>query len=96
MLVKIALPQMRDDLEFAWHNFERTIDCKDFTISVLMDELRFAERQYMMNFKNHVENIDRFIDMFNERLEELKNSHETDVSAIFQYLQLYVIKILDF
>lgn len=71
---------MRNDLEFAWHSFERVIDCKDFTISLLMDELKFAERQYSMNFKNHLENIDKFIDMYHERLEELKLDHDIQVS----------------
>lgn len=76
MLIRIALPQIRDDLLFAWQNFERTVDCKDFTISLLMDELKYAEYQYSMNFKNHVENIDRFIDMYHERLEEIKSDHD--------------------
>lgn len=70
---------MRDDLDFAWNNFERTIDCKDFTISLLMDELKLAERQYMMNFKNHIEHIDKFIDKYRETLEELKQQHEFKV-----------------
>lgn len=80
MLVKIALPEMRNDLEFAWHNFERTIDCKDFTISLLMDELRLAERQSVMSYQNHMENIDRLIDIYHERLEEIQDFHNTKVS----------------
>lgn len=73
---------MRDDLEFAWHNFERIVDCKDFTISLLLEELRYAERQYSMNFKNHLENIDIFIDIYQERLEEIQRDHDIQVILI--------------
>ncbi|KAG5893054.1 hypothetical protein JTB14_014834 [Gonioctena quinquepunctata] len=84
MLINIALPAMRDNLEFAWHNFERVIDCKDFTISLLMDELREAEEQYMMNHKNHIENIDKLIDFFHERVEELQDDNDRQISVMRQ------------
>ncbi|CAH1967116.1 unnamed protein product [Acanthoscelides obtectus] len=82
LLIEKALPGMRDDLEFAWNNFERVIDCKDFTISLLMDEIRDAEQQYMLNYKNHVEHIDKLIDMFRERLEELAADNEHQLTKL--------------
>lgn len=82
MLIKIAIPRMREDLEFAWHNFERVIDAKDFTISLLMDELKDAEEQYMCNLRNHVENIDKLIEMFRDRLEELNENNTRELEAL--------------
>ncbi|KAJ8944690.1 hypothetical protein NQ318_015898 [Aromia moschata] len=79
MLVNLALPKMREDLEFAWHNFERVVDCKNFTISLLMDELKEAEDSYMLNAKNQVECIDKLIGLFNERIEELQADYENEI-----------------
>lgn len=85
MLQRIALPRMREDLQYAWHNFERIIDAKDFTISLLMDELRDSEEQYMMNLRNHVENIDSLIDKFRFRIHELRESGERDIKELTNY-----------
>ncbi|KAF2879834.1 hypothetical protein ILUMI_26361 [Ignelater luminosus] len=82
MLVKISLPRMRADLQFAWHNFERIIDSKDFTISLLMDEIKAAEEQYMMNLRCHSENIDSLIIRFRDRLIELKQDSEAQIEAM--------------
>lgn len=82
MLIKISVPRMREDLEFAWHNFERVIDSKDFTISLLMDELKDAEEQYMFNLRSHVENIDRLIQMLRDRLEELKENNKLELEEL--------------
>ncbi|KAJ8938791.1 hypothetical protein NQ314_011327 [Rhamnusium bicolor] len=82
MLIKIALPKMKEDLEFAWHNFERVIDCKNFIISLLKDEIRDAEEQYMMNVRNHIEHVEKLIDMFHVRLEELQQDNDTQLMKL--------------
>lgn len=82
MLVKISLPRMRSDLQFAWHNFERIIDSKDFTISLLMDEIKAAEEQYMLNLRCHSENIDSLITRFRDRLTELRQDSEGQIEAM--------------
>lgn len=82
MLLKITLPKMRQNLEYAWHNFERIIDSKDFQISLLMDEIKDAEEQYMIGIRNHIENIDKLIGAFRERLYELKWKHEDAVKKL--------------
>lgn len=85
MLQRIALPRMKEDLQYAWHNFERVIDAKDFTISLLMDEIRESEEQYMMNLKSHVENIDSLIDNFKFRIQELRENGERDIKELTNY-----------
>ncbi|XP_023016452.2 dynein regulatory complex subunit 2 [Leptinotarsa decemlineata] len=87
MLINISLPAMRNDLEFAWHNFERVIDCKDFTISMLLDEIRNAEEQYLRNYRNHLENINKLIDLFDERMGELQIENERQISEIRQHFE---------
>ncbi|RZC38942.1 hypothetical protein BDFB_007694 [Asbolus verrucosus] len=82
MLVKVALPRMREELEFAWHNFEKVVDCKDFTISLLMDELKDAEEQNMHNFRAHLDSMDKLLDMLNDRLEELRNDYDLEVEEM--------------
>lgn len=82
MLINISLPNIRNELQFAWHNFEHIIDCKDFKISFLMDELRDAQEQYMMNFRNHLQNIENLIDIFYARSEELQNNNQKQVRKL--------------
>lgn len=75
---------MKEDLVYAWHNFERAIDAKDFTISLLMDEIRDSEEQYMMNLRNHVENVDRLIQMFKDQVEEFKGEAKRLVADLIR------------
>ncbi|XP_018328124.1 dynein regulatory complex subunit 2-like [Agrilus planipennis] len=82
MLIDITLPRMREDLQFAWHNFERVVDTKDFTISLLMDELGEAEEQYLMNFRQHCDNIDLLIRRFRDRLDDLKDDYEDSLNKL--------------
>lgn len=82
MLLKIALPRMHEDLRFAWHNFERTVDAKDFTISILMDEICDAEQQYMINLRSHSENIDTLVTKFKDQLNELEHNSFADLDAM--------------
>lgn len=82
LLMKISASHMKDELEYAWHNFERLIDTKDFTISLLMDEIRDAEEQYMLNLRQHSENIDRLIRMFHDKLQEMKEDNHRNVQEL--------------
>ncbi|XP_030752108.1 dynein regulatory complex subunit 2-like [Sitophilus oryzae] len=82
MLMDIKVVEMRKDLEFAWHNFERVIDCKDFTISLLMDELDKANWQYFFNLKTHSEQIDNLIRMFEDMVHELDTDFNNQVDEL--------------
>ncbi|XP_072392692.1 dynein regulatory complex subunit 2 [Diabrotica undecimpunctata] len=82
LLIDIELPHIRDELEFAWHNFELVIDNKDFAISLLMDELKHAEEQYTMNCNNHIEHIDKLLDMYKERMEELQRDYNKEITKL--------------
>ncbi|GJQ74531.1 hypothetical protein Trydic_g21396 [Trypoxylus dichotomus] len=93
MLLDIAIPEMRKELEYAWHSFERIIDAKDFHISLLMDEIRNSEEQYMMNIRSHCENVDRLIQLFKEQLEELKVDNENAVQDLQANNEMEVAKI---
>ncbi|RZC38943.1 hypothetical protein BDFB_007696 [Asbolus verrucosus] len=82
MLMKVTLPRMREELEYAWHSFERVIDNKDFTISLLMDEIKDAEEQYMHNFRNHLENVDKLVARFSDRLADFKIEYGAGVQKL--------------
>lgn len=82
LLMKISVTRMREDLRYAWHNFERIIDSKDFTISLLMDEVRDAEEQYLINIRNHNESIDRLIRMFRDKLQEMKEDNQRELEEL--------------
>ncbi|CAG9766914.1 unnamed protein product [Ceutorhynchus assimilis] len=76
MLIDIAMPDMLKDLEFAWYNFERVADCKDFAISLLLDELDMAKQQGSLNLVTHMEHINKLIQMFDDRMHELNDDYK--------------------
>ncbi|XP_076252117.1 dynein regulatory complex subunit 2-like [Rhynchophorus ferrugineus] len=84
MMMNIKVVEMRKDLEFAWHNFERVIDSKDFIISLLMDELDKANQQYFLNLKSHSEQIDKFIQMFEDRIHELDTDYKNQIEVLLK------------
>lgn len=79
MMMKIAEPHMKEELEWAWISFERSVDNKDMEIALYLEELRNSENQYSMNFKNHLEHLDEFISVFLGRMDELKTEFNNNV-----------------
>lgn len=84
MLVKISHENIRKELDYAWHNFERITDAKDFTINLLMDEIKEAEEQYINNIRGHVEDIDKLIGVFKNRTLELKMDYERETDNMIR------------
>ncbi|GAB1868026.1 Dynein regulatory complex subunit 2 [Camponotus japonicus] len=78
MMMRIKMPQIEEDVEIAWRNFDRALDIKDYRISFLMDELAESEEQYQRNIRSHTETIDRLLGMYGERMQrEEKNYRKT-------------------
>ncbi|XP_050447034.1 dynein regulatory complex subunit 2-like [Cataglyphis hispanica] len=78
MMMRIKMPQIVEDVEVAWRNFDRALDIKDYRISFLMDELAESEEQYQKNIRSHTETIDRLLGMYTERIQrEEKNYRKT-------------------
>ncbi|KAK4883293.1 hypothetical protein RN001_006612 [Aquatica leii] len=82
MLIGIALPRMRADLEYAWHSFERIIDFKDFEISLLLDELNDGEEQSLMNFRNHSEHIHNLFLKYGDYLKNFQKDYEANLNQV--------------
>lgn len=82
MLTKATLPKIRDDLEFAWQYFERVMDVKDFTISLHMDEVDFAQEQYMMSNRRQFEDIEQVMHLFKDHLKDIQADFDQNVSEL--------------
>lgn len=87
MLIKIHLPFMKEELIRSWQQYEKAIDCRDFTISLRMDDLHFAQRQRDMAFRNSIRNIDTLIDIYQDKLLDLKAQFEMDVGELQEHLK---------
>ncbi|KAL6440135.1 hypothetical protein ACFW04_003030 [Cataglyphis niger] len=78
MMMRIKMPQIMEDVEVAWRNFDRALDIKDYRISFLMDELAESEEQYQKNIRSHTETIDRLLGIYTDRIQrEEKNYRKT-------------------
>ncbi|ENN76352.1 hypothetical protein YQE_07129, partial [Dendroctonus ponderosae] len=82
LLIGLKVPEMRKDLEFAWHHFERLVDCKDFAISLLLDELDKANGQYFLNMKTHSEHIDQLLQMFADQVQQLQQDYSNQAEEL--------------
>lgn len=84
LLLKYGLEKARNDLEFAWMNFERTMDYKDTVISLMIDERDSADDQNLQNFKNHMMNIEKINDLFHQVLSEMQFDYDNFVNALVE------------
>ncbi|XP_012284536.1 LOW QUALITY PROTEIN: coiled-coil domain-containing protein 65-like, partial [Orussus abietinus] len=79
---KVTLPSFKEDLEVAWRTFDRALDIKDYSISLLMDAVSAAEEQYQMNFRSHVDGIDRLMGIFGKRLHQEQRNYRRDLEEM--------------
>ncbi|KAJ9573902.1 hypothetical protein L9F63_008701 [Diploptera punctata] len=79
-IVKMKLPEMRDDAVTVWHSFDRTIDLKNCIISRLLDFLDETDEQYRINQQSHVEMIDGLISFYNGQLDKLRGNYTERLS----------------
>ncbi|XP_022901642.1 dynein regulatory complex subunit 2-like [Onthophagus taurus] len=94
LLLSIGIPEIKKQLEYAWHNFEIAIDAKDFQISLLMDAINEAEEQYMMNIRNHCENVNKLFLLFKEQLEALNQDSKAEVRNMRMFNELEVERLM--
>lgn len=84
MLHRIAVPQLRNEVEYAWHIFEYIIDSKDFTISLLLDELTQSDQQYERKVKAQVDNIDRLITLYIDQINDIWEESRKVIMALYK------------
>ncbi|XP_046424726.1 dynein regulatory complex subunit 2-like [Neodiprion fabricii] len=82
MVMSIKMPQIKEDLEVAWHTFDRAIDVKNYSISLLLDELEKAEEQYQMNERAHLETIGCLMKTYKERLSSEDKNYQAELQKM--------------
>ncbi|XP_044757852.1 dynein regulatory complex subunit 2-like [Coccinella septempunctata] len=82
MITEVSLPQKKEGLEYIWQSFERLIDAKDFVISCLLDEIRQADDQYLMDIRMHVTTVERIILLLNEQLQQFHCDFMSDLQSL--------------
>ncbi|GLV32037.1 uncharacterized protein CBL_12007 [Carabus blaptoides fortunei] len=78
-LTDMKVPELREYFELAVFNAEYKLDMKDFTISLLLDQLDEAEEQYRMTMNSHSEDTRRIIAQFKDKMEEMSNGFNMTV-----------------
>lgn len=101
ILLKITLPEERLKAELVWQSWERLADAKDFTISLLLDELREAQDQKIYLYSSGIQNIQKLMDLlkiemenmngsFYDSVEELKNQIRTERGTFIFLIKVHV------
>ncbi|XP_033220917.1 dynein regulatory complex subunit 2-like [Belonocnema kinseyi] len=93
MVMKMKMPGIKEDIEVAWRTFERALDTKDYSISLLLDAIDDAEEQYQMNERSHIENIDRFVKIYKMRLATHENNFLYNMDELLTEAESEICKI---
>jgi len=64
--------ELKKDIEILSQTFERVVDRKDSVIKSLAKDLMEAEEQYAMALRNHLQNVDKLIDLQKQRIDTLQ------------------------
>ncbi|XP_024940133.1 dynein regulatory complex subunit 2-like isoform X2 [Cephus cinctus] len=82
MAMRAKMPVIKENLEVAWHTFDRTLDIKNYSISILMDALDEAEEQYLTNERAHIENIDKLMKLYGVKLQNEEMKYQNQLQDI--------------
>lgn len=93
MMMRIKMPQIAEDVEIAWRNFDRALDIKDYRISFLMDEFAESEEQYQRNIRSHTEIIDRLLGTYMERMQREERNYRKTLNETLEQTDVEVGKI---
>ncbi|CAL8098390.1 unnamed protein product [Calicophoron daubneyi] len=74
--------ELQKDVDILSQTFERIVDRKDSIIKTLIKDLNEAEEQHMMSLRAHLDNVDRLIELQNERLRKLKSDYEEELKKL--------------
>ncbi|KAA0198296.1 Coiled-coil domain-containing protein 65 [Fasciolopsis buskii] len=74
--------ELKKDIDILSQTFERIIDRKDSIIKTLIKDLNEAEEQHMMSLRFHMDNVDRLIELQNDRLKKLRLDYETELQML--------------
>ncbi|XP_067832424.1 dynein regulatory complex subunit 2 [Heptranchias perlo] len=74
--------ELRKDIEILSQTFERIVDRKDSVIRALTKDLEEAEEQYATALRNHVQNVDKLVDLQRSRLLLLENEFEAELKSL--------------
>ncbi|XP_058805646.1 uncharacterized protein LOC131672449 [Phymastichus coffea] len=78
-MIAMNLPIVRNELEAAWRTFDRAIDDRDYSISVLLDELRISAEQKRRADIVHATEIDRLLELFKQHVDERRSRYEESI-----------------
>ncbi|XP_072927052.1 dynein regulatory complex subunit 2 [Hemitrygon akajei] len=79
---------LRKDIEILTQTFGRIIDRKDGIIRALTKDLEEAEQQYITAMRNHVQNVDKLMDLQRSRLVVLEDEFEAELELLKEELDV--------
>ncbi|GCC21324.1 hypothetical protein chiPu_0019792 [Chiloscyllium punctatum] len=74
--------ELRKDIEILSQTFERIVDRKDGVIRALTKDLEEAEEQYATALRNHIQNVDKLVDLQRSRLTIIENEFEAELASL--------------
>ncbi|XP_078390530.1 dynein regulatory complex subunit 2 [Cetorhinus maximus] len=73
---------LRKDIEILSQTFERIVDRKDGVIRALTKDLEEAEEQYATALRNHIQNVDKLVDLQRSRLLLIESEFEAELASL--------------
>ncbi|XP_014776106.1 dynein regulatory complex subunit 2 [Octopus bimaculoides] len=82
ILREIKGKEIKSDIVVLKNTFDRIVDQKDEIFKALLVDIEEAEEQYIMALSSHLENIDRFIELQKERLQNFQLEYDKDLCIV--------------
>ncbi|KER27890.1 hypothetical protein T265_13706 [Opisthorchis viverrini] len=82
LLRDLKSQELKKDVDILAQTFDRIVDRKNSIIKTLVKDLNDSEEQHMMSLRSHLENVDKLIELQNERLRKLKADYEAELKLL--------------
>nr|CAD7412045.1 unnamed protein product [Timema poppensis] len=82
LMSKLKTGELKRSIELLWETINNTVDMKDMSANLLLDELESIDEEYHKNFRAHLQTIEGFINLYQRRIQEMQQDYKTKLNSI--------------
>ncbi|XP_035736836.1 dynein regulatory complex subunit 2-like [Vespa mandarinia] len=91
LMMRARMPIIKEDIETAWHTFDRVIDSKDHSIQILINSFDEAKEQYERSKNGHSEMIDRLFNIYEMKTRAISMTYQSKINEILNDVNIDII-----
>ncbi|KAL2726559.1 dynein regulatory complex subunit 2-like [Vespula squamosa] len=91
LMIRAKMPVIKEDIEHAWHTFDRVIDNKDHSIQILIKSLEEAKEQCERSKNGHSEMIRCLFNIYKMRMKAISTTYQSKINEILNEVNTDII-----